>query len=195
MITIGQGITLGSGITISTVSSNTYDLRWDPAYLGPDTAIDTPFGNTVIYDTNAGYFSSLGTVPTSVAANVMWTISLGYVTNPTNGLGAGNHSANLATYLGADANSWGFDQFGNIYYGNSQSNVGIPTWGTPFDVIDVCQSNSAGNVWIRVNGGAWNGNVSADPSAGLGGIPLPPVSGPTYPGARSEEHTSELQSH
>lgn len=65
-------------------------------------------------------------------------------------------------YPGNDTNSIGFNAIGEYYYNGSVFSSGLPTW-TQGDIIDIAISHGQG--WfIRVNGGDWNNNPSADPT-------------------------------
>ena len=73
-------------------------------------------------------------------------------------------------YPGNDTNSIGFNAIGDYYYNGSIVSSGLPTWGDG-DVIDIAISHGQG--WfIRVNGGDWNNNPSADPTTLVGYLPM-----------------------
>jgi hypothetical protein len=73
-------------------------------------------------------------------------------------------------YPGNDTNSIGFNAIGEYYYNGSVVSSGLPTWGNG-DVIDIAISHGQ-YWWIRVNGGNWNNNPSANPTALSGGLTM-----------------------
>jgi hypothetical protein len=73
-------------------------------------------------------------------------------------------------YPGNDDKSIGFNAIGEYYYNGNIVSSGLPTWGYG-DTIDVAISHGQG--WfIRVNGGDWNNNPSADPTTMAGYLPM-----------------------
>jgi hypothetical protein len=114
----------------------------------------TVLGETIISGTNKVMFS------------VQYTS-----TNPTVGVGGHfigvgltsmNYSGPFNGYPGNDDNSIGFSDDGNYYFSGSVVQSGLPTW-TNGDIIDIVIS-SGQYWWIRVNGGYWNNNPSANPT-------------------------------
>jgi hypothetical protein len=81
-----------------------------------------------------------------------------------------NYSGPFNGYPGNDANSIGFSDDGNYYFNGSSIQSGLPTW-TSGDIIDIVIS-SGQYWWIRVNGGNWNNNPSANPTTGANGSVL-----------------------
>ena len=73
-------------------------------------------------------------------------------------------------YPGNDTNSIGFNAIGEYYYNGSAVSSGLPTW-TQGDVIDIAISHGQ-YWWIRVNGGNWNNNPSANPATLSNGLTM-----------------------
>ena len=71
-------------------------------------------------------------------------------------------------YPGNDTNSIGFSAIGEYYYNGSVVSTGLPTWGDG-DIIDIVISHGE-YWWVRVNGGDWNNNPTANPTAPSGGL-------------------------
>jgi hypothetical protein len=69
-------------------------------------------------------------------------------------------------YPGNDNKSIGFNAIGDYYF-NGIGSEGYPTW-TDGDIIDIAISHGQ-YWWIRVNGGNWNNNPSANPATNTGG--------------------------
>jgi hypothetical protein len=78
------------------------------------------------------------------------------------GLTGMNYSGPFDGYPGNDTNSIGFSDDGNYYFNGSSVQSGLPTW-TSGDIIDIAIA-SGQYWWIRVNGGDWNNNPSANPT-------------------------------
>ena len=73
-------------------------------------------------------------------------------------------------YPGNDTKSIGFNAIGEYYYNGSVVSSGLPTWGYG-DIIDIVISHGQ-YWWIRVNGGNWNNNPSANPTALSNGMTM-----------------------
>ena len=86
------------------------------------------------------------------------------------GLTTMNYSGPFNGYPGNDTNSIGFSDDGKLYYNGSTVSVGLPTW-TDGDIIDIAITHGQ-YWWIRVNGGSWNNNPSANPTTLLGGASM-----------------------
>jgi hypothetical protein len=73
-------------------------------------------------------------------------------------------------YPGNDDKSIGFNAIGEFYFMGSVISSGLPTW-TQGDIIDIAISHGQ-DWWIRVNGGNWNNNSSANPTTLNGGLAI-----------------------
>jgi hypothetical protein len=97
-----------------------------------------------------------------------------------------NYSSQYGAYPGNDIHSIGFSDDGNYYYDGSVVSSGLPTW-TDGDIIDIVISHGQ-YWWIRVNGGNWNNNPSANPTTLSDGLTMNgvtnfyPVLCPSYQG-------------
>jgi len=89
--------------------------------------------------------------------------------DPNYWFGFGNLDTDLNNPLGADSNSIGVTNLGEVFYDNSSYDNGYPTFGNVGDVIDVL-IDCGNSFYYRVNGGFWNGNSNANPLTGNGGI-------------------------
>jgi hypothetical protein len=90
-------------------------------------------------------------------------------------IGAGQTSMNYqgtpyGGYPGNDTKSIGFNAIGEYYYAGNVVQSGLPTWTTG-DIIDIAISRGE-YWWIRVNGGNWNGNPSANPTTPSDGLTM-----------------------
>lgn len=112
-------------------------------------------GETIISGTNQIMFSVLcNLLEPSVLVDSHFvgvgTTSMNYQGNPYGG------------YPGNDTQSIGFNAIGQYYYNGSVVSSSLPTW-TDGDTIDIAISHGQ-YWWIRVNGGDWNNNPSANPT-------------------------------
>jgi hypothetical protein len=95
------------------------------------------------------------------------------------GLTSMNYQGNpYGGYPGNDTNSIGFSDDGKYYFNGNIVQSGLPTW-TDGDIIDIAIA-SGQYWWIRVNGGDWNNDPSANPTTGSGGSLLNGIINP-YP--------------
>jgi len=84
-------------------------------------------------------------------------------------VGLGKSDMDYNSYVGGpDGKSIGFGADGTYLLGGSTQVSGLPTWGSLNDIVDVAVDGNL--AWVRVNGGNWNGNPAADPSAGTNGV-------------------------
>jgi hypothetical protein len=81
-------------------------------------------------------------------------------------------------FPGNDSQSLGYSSAGDIWLGGVNYGGGLQTWGNN-DIIDIVIDNNTNLLWVRVNGGNWNNNPSANPATGSNGIVT--IGGPFYP--------------
>jgi len=120
-------------------------------------------GETIISGTNKVMFSVLCTLLEPYAAPDshfvgVGTTSMNYEGSPYGG------------YPGNDTQSIGFNAVGDYYYNGNIVGSSLPTW-TDGDTIDIAISHGQ-YWWIRVNGGDWNNNPSANPSTLSNGLTM-----------------------
>ena len=136
-------------------------------------------GETIISGTNKVMFSVLCNLlepNVLIGSHVIGVglTSMNYQGNPYGG------------YPGNDTQSIGFNDVGDYYYNGSVVSSGLPTW-TDGDIIDIVISHGQ-YWWIRVNGGDWNNNPSANPTTLSNGLTMNgvtnfyPVLCPSYQG-------------
>jgi hypothetical protein len=116
-------------------------------------------GETIISGTNKVMFSVLCNL---LEPNVLIG---GHVIGV--GLTSMNYSSQYGAYPGNDIYSIGFSDDGKYYFDGSVDSTGYPTW-TDGDTIDIAIAHGQ-YWWVRVNGGDWNNNPSANPSTLTGG--------------------------
>ena len=120
-------------------------------------------GQTLISGTDKVMFSIYYTTSTPTTLPQSRFIGVGKTTMNYQGSPYGG-------YPGNDTNSIGFNAIGEYYYNGSVVSSGLPTWGNG-DVIDIAISHGQ-YWWVRVNGGNWNNNPSANPTALSGGLTM-----------------------
>ena len=89
-------------------------------------------------------------------------VGVGYTTMNYNGNPYGG-------FPGNDNQSMGYSSGGDIWFNGGVYQGGLQTWGNN-DIIDIVVDNNTNGLWVRVNGGNWNNNPSANPATGSNGI-------------------------
>jgi hypothetical protein len=136
-------------------------------------------GNTIISGSDKVMFTvwcqlaQPGTSPDSHFIGIGYN-SMNYQGNPYGG------------YPGNDYQSMGYCSDGTIRYNGGVYQSGLSTWGNG-DVIDIAIDCVSSKMWVRVSGGDWNNNPSANPATNNYGIetignPFYPVLCPGYEG-------------
>lgn len=151
-------------------------ITLSPTYKGTDIALSN--NNQTASQIFSYSQTVLGETLISGSDKVMFSVKY-TSTNPSVGIGGHfvgvgltsmNYSGPFNGYPGNDVNSIGFSDDGKYYYNGSVVASGLPTWTTG-DIIDIAISHGQG--WfIRVNGGDWNNNPSADPTTLNGYLPM-----------------------
>jgi len=102
--------------------------------------------------------------------------------NGYTGVGIANRQADLNDYLGTDTNSFGFWDDGRVYFdgGYVSLDLGFKQDGS---VVDVAVDKVNNLMWVRVNGGGWNGGGLENPETASGGIDISGLTGDVYPSA------------
>jgi hypothetical protein len=72
----------------------------------------------------------------------------------------------------------GYGSAGDIWFNGGVYQGGLQSWGNN-DIIDIVIDNNTSDLWVRVNGGNWNNNPSANPATESNGIET--IGGPFYP--------------
>ena len=159
-------------------------VYWNPNNIGP--------GNTLSNDN----FTVTSTSFTSVLAEskifgkVMFSIEIEQSATSSY-IGIGKSDMDINSYVGGtDGKSVGFESSGDIVFGGSYINSGLPSWGNIGDIIDISIDSNVPEFWVRVNGGNWNGNPSSDPGLNVGGLSFPMSVMDTYPAITIYNETS-----
>ena len=160
------------------------NLTLSPTYKGTDIALLTTqsatqqfgyqqsvLGQTLINDFDKVMFSVQSNVCPGAGNPFFQSIGFGATSM--------NYSTQYGAYPGNDSQSVGFSMDGNFYTNGSIVASSLPTWTTN-DIIDVAVNLSNNKIWIRVNGGNWNNDISQNPATGNGSLG---ITGPTsfYP--------------
>jgi hypothetical protein len=128
-------------------------------------------GVNPIGTTDKVMFSVLCTLADPGAAPDSHFVGVGYTTMNYSGSPYGG-------FPGTDNQSMGYSSGGDIWYNGGVYQGGLETWGNN-DIIDIVVDNNTNGLWVRVNGGNWNNNPSANPATGSNGIET--IGGPFYP--------------
>ena len=153
------------------------NLNLSTTYKGAEMTLSN--GDQTILQLFGYEQSILGETLISGTDKVMFSIlstSLEPLTLPQNRfIGVGKNTMNYqgtpyGAYAGNDNKSIGFNAIGQYFYNGSVVSSGLPTW-TQGDVIDIAISHGQ-YWWIRVNGGNWNNNPSANPATLSSGLTM-----------------------
>jgi hypothetical protein len=128
-------------------------------------------GINPIGTTDKVMFSVLCTLADPGAAPDSHFVGVGYTTMNYSGSPYGG-------FPGTDNQSMGYGSGGDIWYNGGVYQGGLQEWGNN-DIIDIVVDNNTNGLWVRVNGGNWNNNPSANPATGSNGIET--IGGPFYP--------------
>jgi hypothetical protein len=141
----------------------------------PQTAVVLSNNNltaTAVGNTNFGY-TATGTYAIEPTDKVMFSITQDlWAGTDAMAIGLGNYNANIQNYVGGDTNSIGYFDDGIVFYNNSEVVTGLPTFPDNGQIIDIAVDRNNNSMWIRIDGGYWNGNVSENPATNTGGIEI-----------------------
>jgi hypothetical protein len=162
----------GVGSSIVAPSGGGGTTTFDPSNTG--NTITLSGGNLTITANGSGTYSFSRSITShstgKLFASFLINTSNGFASY-SNGIGFVNSSESLNVFLGGvDINGFGYwdDSHGYI------NNVSLLTDATftNGDVIDQALDIGGGLVWIRKNGGNWNGSGTANPATGAGGVSI-----------------------
>ena len=131
---------------------------------------------STVQNLNGNLGIATGTYEIESGEKVMFSLTVDLYTDNNNmGIGFGNYDANIGGSLGGDVNSAGFYNGGAFAF-----NGGVPFSGYPSfyqgDVVDIAVADTGFGtsqlLWIRVNGGDWNGDPTASPTDNTNGVPV-----------------------
>ena len=153
------------------------DLILSTTYKPADIILGNSYKRA--YVTNWAYVQSvLGETLINNNDKVMFSLMFtssnpGLSTNSYVGVGTRsmNYNGPFDGYPGNDNKSIGFKESGEAWFNNTMVQPGLPNWGSGAR-IDIAVDHGNGKIWIRVGGGTWNNNPSADPSINQLGVSL-----------------------
>ena len=138
--------------------------RWNSTYIGSGMSLSE--NDATVTNISNNFVSAISTRKVSLSQKVMFSLKLndsltvGYI-------GFGQSSMNVNSYAGSnDGKSIAFGSDGKYYYFGGVQDTGLPTWGSDNDLIDVAIDLGNNKIYIRVNGGNWNGTRNEDPGGG-----------------------------
>jgi hypothetical protein len=176
-------------------------LFLSPTYKGADVVL---YNNNQTAAQIFGYqqsvlgINAIGTTD-KVMFSVLCTLAEPGVVADSHFVGVGYTTMNFSGnpyggFPGNDNQSMGYGSAGDIWYNGGVYQGGLETWGNN-DIIDIVVDNNTNGLWVRVNGGNWNNNPSANPVTGSNAIetiggPFYPVLCPGYEGTMIIQNTS-----
>ena len=185
VFTGGSGYAVGNEIAIfgCQLGAQQGTWLWDPAYLGPYLTVSDRNQIGSAGPILSGEPTMLGTYPIETGDTVMFSLTLAYWSGVVGftGIGVANHDINLSNYLGVDLNGIGYYDNGGVYADGSEIVSGAPTFQTAGAVIDVAVDRINDLIYLRVNGGNWNNDPTANPATFTGGIDINYIVGTVYP--------------
>jgi hypothetical protein len=177
----GVGGAAAGGYGLATATQVAFDPNQTYLYNGEgDSGTGVPQTVTVLTNNNLtatasgntlyGY-TATGTYPIRPTDKVMFSITQDtWAASDNMAVGLCNYNANIAFYPGGDTNSIGYFDDGVVYYNDGVVATGLPTYPDNGQIIDLAVDRNTDLMWVRVDGGYWNGNASADPTTGTGAI-------------------------
>jgi hypothetical protein len=180
-IQIGGAINIGDSVAGGPTVATQGIWSFDPAFVGPNLILSN--SNFTVEAGNPETSIALGQMDGSgslydYGAKVMYTVQIttedpADVTADLAHIGFAYQYVDLNSALGDDVSGYGVGwcQNGEAHYAGSAYTSGLPTYG-PGDYLDMAVNLDTGLFWVRVNGGLWNGNPSADPATGANGVSL-----------------------
>jgi len=164
-------------------------LYLDPTRLGNSAGLSN--SNQTVQQLFGYVQSTLGTKLIGANDQVMFSVLVSLLAPATLpdshyiGIGTANMNYNGVTptpygaFPGNDDQSIGYRSDGTIWYnGNIVNGVSLSAWTTG-DIIDIVINNNVNGMWVRVNGGYWNNDISSDPETNANGIEI--INSPFYP--------------
>ena len=161
------------------------ELSLSNAYRGSDVVLSNGYQTA---HQQFGYQQSvLGNTTINVTDKIMFSVLVNLAQPSTladtHFIGIGYTWMNLqgnpyGAFPGNDTYSMGYCSDGYIYYNGGRYAGGLQTWGDG-DIIDIAIDNNINGLWVRVNGGYWNNNPTANPMTGTNKIEA--IGGPFYP--------------
>ena len=163
MVALGMGL----GLAFSRPSAGGGSASGTLNPSDKDAAITLSNGDLTATSSTAGSFKSVRST-TSYSSGKR---CFGFTTNGTSSVtanclvGIANSTASLATYVGFDANGWGwYNQNGQVLNNNINRRT-AGTWpgaGSQWNIV--CVDFGTGEMWVyNVNGALWNGNPASNP--------------------------------
>lgn len=124
--------------------------------------VQSVLGNTLINNNDKVVFGLIYTATNPAAQSNAW---IGVGTRSM------NYNGEFDGFPGNDDKSIGFRQSGEVWFNNNMIQPGLPSW-VHGDRIDVAVDHGNSKMWIRVGGGPWNNDGSADPATNQNGVSL-----------------------
>jgi hypothetical protein len=152
-------------------------VQFDPNRLGPDLKLSN-YNLTISAPkqiTDGSEPSALCTYNILNGVKIIFSVIMDrVVSNAFTGIGIAGPNMDITKYLGDTVDSFGFWDDGSAY-GNINE-VYYPAGSFPTihsgDIVDVAVDRQNYLIWMRVNGGHWNGDNTQDPVTAIGGVDI-----------------------
>jgi hypothetical protein len=139
-------------------------------------------GNLTDTGTTTADSTARATGSLTAGGKFFWSYAVATIDTARPGVGIANATANLATFLGQDFNSIGYQPSGTVLI-NSAVFATLASYTAPA-TIDVAVDLTNSKIWFRPNGGNWNNSGSDNPATNTGGLSLATLNaGPYFPAA------------
>jgi len=135
---------------------------WDSNNMGSKGGLS---GSSLVFTNDSGSDGWVSVLSSDGKTSGKWYFEIYYEDLGGNEfalVGVGNVSADLDSYIGSDANGWGY-RTNNRYYNDGSFVSGAGSW-VGGDAIGVALDMDNGKIWFRDRNGNWDG----DPAAGTG---------------------------
>jgi hypothetical protein len=152
---------------------------WDPADAQASAFIYSN-GDLTVTDNTGGAGRGVHSTSGQTSGKWYWEVVLDNQTGGGGTVFAGLADSGLINFLGLAANEISIGNSDNVYIANSgQGSIG--TWEEPAGNASFAWDADNEKLWIRVDGGQWNGNAgSNDPATNTGGYDISSFTGPLY---------------
>ena len=152
-------------------------VQFDPNRLGPDLKLSN-YNLTVSAPnpiTDGSEPSALCTYNILNGVKVIFSVIVDKaVKDVFTGIGIAGAGMNLTNWVGNTIDSFGFWDDGSAY--GNDNDIYYPAGTFPIiyggDIVDLAVDRQNNLIWMRVNGGSWNGDASQDPVTATGGIDI-----------------------
>lgn len=149
-------------------------VTWNPA----DKAIDlTLSGGNLTATVVPVAANGVRATQSATTGKFYWETLIGAISSVI-WMGVADGSFSLTTIPGGNSHAMSYSSSGLIQFGSTLDTIATYTTGN----VVSCAADFGGQLlWVRVNGGIWNGNGANDPATGTGGYSFAGIGSPAFP--------------